>query len=373
MFSILPKKDKVPAKSDPAPQPVIETQQLAAKAQATAAKAQEITAKATAQEPKSQPSFKPTEATQKPAESAATPAAAVSAPAPIERVKPVVPQSGWWAQTKALAMYLAETEVHTYAFSVAANTILALFPFLVLMITLAERVFHSMAMVAVLVDLMHTMLPSNQDFVMRNMVALVHPHKGTQAFSVFMLLVTSTGVFLPLEVALNNVWGVKQNRNYLMNQVVSLGLAAAVGALVMGSVAATAAQRTLLTWIFFGHTDNIVFRLIGEGVLSFFAVIASILIFFLIYWILPHRKIPAMAVLPTAIVVGISWEVAKYLYVLALPRLDFESVYGPFRVSVGIMMWAFLSGLLLLAGAHFSATRYTLRLAREAASAGLPE
>ena len=159
-----------------------------------------------------------------------------------------------------------------------------------------------------------------------------------------MLLVTSTGVFLPLEVALNNVWGVKQNRNYLMNQVVSLGLAAAVGALVMGSVAATAAQRTLLTWIFFGHTDNIVFRLIGEGVLSFFAVIASILIFFLIYWILPHRKIPAMAVLPTAIVVGISWEVAKYLYVLALPRLDFESVYGPFRVSVGIMMWAFLSG-----------------------------
>jgi membrane protein len=30
------------------------------------------------------------------------------------------------------------------------------------------------------------------------------------------------------------------------------------------------------------------------------------------------------------------------------------------------MMWAFLSGLLLLAGAHFSATRYTLGLARQA-------
>ena len=354
---------------------MIEAQQLADKAQELAAKAHELTAKASAPAAKpTQPVEKETKARQNAADSAATPASEISTPpAPIERVKPVVPQDGWWPQTRALAMYLAETEVHTYAFSVAANTILALFPFLVLMITLAERVFHSMAMVGVLVDLMHTMLPSNQDFVMRNMVALVHPHKGTQAFSVFMLLVTSTGVFLPLEVALNNVWGVKQNRNYLMNQVVSLGLAAAVGALVMGSVAATAAQRTLLTWIFFGHTDNIVFRLIGEGVLSFFAVIASILIFFLIYWILPHRKIPAMAVLPTAIVVGIAWEVAKYLYVLALPRLDFESVYGPFRVSVGIMMWAFLSGLLLLAGAHFSATRYTLRLAREAAAAGSPE
>ena len=33
-------------------------------------------------------------------------------------------------------------------------------------------------------------------------------------------------------------------------------------------------------------------------------------------------------------------------------------------------MWAFLSGLLLLAGAHFSATRYTLKLAREAEAGG---
>ena len=89
--------------------------------------------------------------------------------------------------------------------------------------------------------------------------------------------------------------------------------------------------------------------------------------FFLIYWILPHRKIPARAVLPTSIVVGLSWEVAKYLYVLALPRLDFEAVYGPFSKAVGLMMWAFLSGLLLLAGAHFSATRYALQVAREAA------
>ena len=48
-----------------------------------------------------------------------------------------------------------------------------------------------------------------------------------------------------------------------------------------------------------------------------------------------------------------------------LPRLDFAAVYGPFQVSVAIMMWAFFSGLMLLAGAHFSATRYTLRVARE--------
>jgi uncharacterized BrkB/YihY/UPF0761 family membrane protein len=40
-------------------------------------------------------------------------------------------------------------------------------------------------------------------------------------------------------------------------------------------------------------------------------------------------------------------------------------VYGPFYVSVGLMIWAFLSGLMLLAGAHFSATRYALSVARQ--------
>ena len=284
---------------------------------------------------------------------------------PVQDVEPVVLQRGWWPTTRALLVYLGQTEVHTYAFSVAANVILSLFPFIVLMITLAQRVFHSAAMVDVLDDLMGTLLPSNQDFVMRNMRVLAHPHKGTQIFSLFMLLVTSTGVFLPLEVALNSVWGVKKNRNYLQNQAVSLGLAAAVGVLVMASVALSAAQRHVLSWIFLGHVNNFVANFLAGGMLRTCAVVTSIMMFFLIYWILPHRRIPAMAVLPTAIVVGIAWEAAKYLYVLVLPKLDFESIYGPFRVSVGLMMWAFLSGLMLLAGAHFSATRYTLRVARQ--------
>ena len=284
---------------------------------------------------------------------------------PIEALRPTLAEEGWWPHAKAILRFLSGTEVHTYAFSVAANVIFSLFPFIVLIITITEKFFPSAAMADAIRDMLGTLLPVGGAFVYRNMAVLVHPHRATQLFSVFMLLITSTGVFLPLEVALNEVWGVKKHRNYLENQVVSLGLAAAVGLLVLGSVAATAGQHTLMSWIFFEHTDNFVFRFLARAVLEVFAILAGILMFFLIYWILPHRKIPARAVLPTSVVVGLSWEVAKYLYVLALPRLDFEAVYGPFSKAVGLMMWAFLSGLLLLAGAHFSATRYTLQVARE--------
>jgi len=295
----------------------------------------------------------------------AEPAAATPAPVPMVALRSQVPATRW-RQIIELARYMSGTEVHTYAFSVAANVILSLFPFIVLLLTLSRQVFHSRSMESVVGDMMHSFLPVGQDFIMRNMQILAHPKQGTQVFSVVMLLVTSTGVFLPLEVALNSVWGVKKNRNYLHNQAVSLLLAFAVGALAMLSVAFTAGQQTAVSWLFLGHTDNFVFRFLAGSFLHVVGLLTSILLFFLIYWVLPNRSVPARAVMPTAIVIGCVWELAKLLYILALPLLDFQSVYGPFYISVSLMMWAFLSGLLLLAGAHFSATRYTLRLARQA-------
>src|SRR5271170_6477220 len=184
-------------------------------------------------------------------------------PKPMEDVKPVVQEYGLGAEIVALARYMARTDVHTYAFSVAANTILSLFPFIVLLLTLSRNVFHSRAMEEIAGDMMKNLLPVGQDFVIRNMQLLTHPHKGTQFFSVVMLLITSTGVFLPLEVALNRVWGVRQNRSYLHNQAVSLGLALAVGILMMVAVASTASQQTILSWVFIGHTDNVVFHFIS--------------------------------------------------------------------------------------------------------------
>ena len=53
----------------------------------------------------------------------------------------------------SLVRYMAQTEVHTYAFSVAANTILSLFPFIVMMFTIARLVFHSPAMESAIADL----------------------------------------------------------------------------------------------------------------------------------------------------------------------------------------------------------------------------
>jgi membrane protein len=257
--------------------------------------------------------------------------------------------------------YLMQTEVHTFAFSVAANGILSFFPFIALMLTLTRNVFHSTAMYNVVIQLLRDHLPAGQEFVIRNLTAMVAARRGIKIASLVVLLITSTGVFLPLEVALNRVWKIDKNRSYLGNQLIALILAFGCGALALFSVALTAGNQLLLEAVFFG-SQNIVLRALAYTIMKIFAVIASIAIFFLIYWILPNGKIKTNAVLPAAVVTGLLWEAGKYAYIRALPWLDFEQMYGPFAISVTLMFWGFLSGLLLLAGAHLSAD--TSRVAR---------
>src|ERR1700730_5935131 len=113
-------------------------------------------------------------------------------PTPIEDITPVVRESGLGAEIVALARYLTATEVHTYAFSVAANVILSLFPFIVLLLTISRNIFHSRGMEAVVGDMLRSFLPVKPDFIISKMQMLAHPHKGTQIFSLVMLLFTST-------------------------------------------------------------------------------------------------------------------------------------------------------------------------------------
>ena len=259
--------------------------------------------------------------------------------------------------------YVLRTEVHTFAFSVAANAILSFFPFVLLLLTLIRRVFHSPAMYEVVVQLLRDYLPAGQDFVIRNLNALVNARHRAQVLSLLILLVTSTGIFMPLEVALNRIWRFPENRSYLGNQLIALGLAFSSAVLALLSIALTAENVVLLKPLIFGHLF-LTTRLLGFLIMKLFSIAASIAIFFLIYWLLPNGKVPARAVMPAAVIMGLLSEILKYCYILALPRLDFQEVYGPFALSASLMFWAFLTGLLLLTGAHLSAQQQRRRKAR---------
>ena len=283
----------------------------------------------------------------------------VEAPRAADVAEPAS-RSKWYKWRKdgtALVKYLLDSEVHTFAFSVAANAILSFIPFIVLLYTLASSVFRSPMMVTTVNEMVHYFMPSSQDFVAATLAG-VAARQGVQVFSLIMIVVACTGIFLPLEVALNQAWGVTKSRNYLANQVVAFGLAILMVLLGMASIVINAAARAALTDIFFQHTDNFVFQGITFLILAASTGVASILFFFSIYWLLPNRKVPWRPVMRTAVVTGIVWLVAKYIFMALLPHLHLKDLYGAFYVSVGLLFWAYASGLIMFAGAQFSVARW---------------
>lgn len=277
----------------------------------------------------------------------------------LVRTTPPPEQAKWYRWRKdgtALVRYLLDSEIHTYAFSVAANAILSFIPFIVLLYTIALSVFHSSAMADAVSQMVYYFFPSNQDWIAKNLV-LAAPHHGVQLVSLVMILISCTGIFLPLEVALNQAWGVAKSRNYLLNQVVAFGLAILMVVLGLASVVLSTWQREVTAFLFFHHTENIVYSSVSYLWLALCTGVACILFFFSIYWLLPNRKVPPLPVLRTAMITGLIWLGAKYLFVAVLPHMDLKSIYGPFYVSVGLLFWAYISGLILFAGAQFSVAR----------------
>ena len=250
--------------------------------------------------------------------------------------------------------YAFSTEVHVYAMAIAANILLSFIPFAVLLLTFSRNVLHSQAVTDALLALVRDALPSNHEFITRNLLIVAASRKA-QALALAMLLFSASGVLLPLEVALNRLWGLPKNRSYIRNQAVSYGLAVSCSLLSLAAVLLTAVNM---------HAISSSFGRLGltklAGVATYIALKAAtlpaiVLIFFLIYYFLPNGKVPVRRVLLSAVMAGVLSEAAKHIFIWALPLLKFRDVYGPFYVSVTLLMYAFFSAMVLLTGAHFAA------------------
>ncbi|HEX8712199.1 MAG TPA: YhjD/YihY/BrkB family envelope integrity protein, partial [Terracidiphilus sp.] len=156
---------------------------------------------------------------------------------------------------KALVAYLLDSRVHTFAFSVAANAIISFIPFVVLLYALARSVFHSQRsddpMVRIISQMVVYFIPStaSQKWLTDN---LWHASgHGVEIFSLIMIFVACTGIFLPLEVALNQAWGVSKSRNYIYNQTVAIGLVLMMVILGMASILLNEAIQAALEVLFF--------------------------------------------------------------------------------------------------------------------------
>lgn len=251
--------------------------------------------------------------------------------------------------------YLMETEVHVYAFSMAANVLLSFYPFLLVMVSFCRYVLGwDAAEQAIYVALKDYYPGQLGEFIERNLKASLLSGP-LQVTSLFLLLFTANGIFEPLEVALNRAWGITANRSYFRNQLVSLGLVFACGGLALVSTILSALNQEL--WRQLGYSGAKLTLWTSLALFKMAAVPLSILALVLVYWLLPNGKVSIRALIPASIVVGVLLEVLKYLNLLLWPylRIKLQREYGPFVYSVTIVLWAFLASMVVLAGADWAA------------------
>ncbi len=261
--------------------------------------------------------------------------------------------------------YWMRTEVHVYAFSVSANVLLSFFPFLIVSLSMARLIFPEQAVIGTMNLALRDYFPDAlQQFLLRNL-----PRQGPMpAISLVLLLFTANGVFEPLEVALNHIWGIKHNRSFVRNQIVSFGLIFVCGALALASLFLTALNEES----FYRNTLSLPAWLhsrVGGGIALFSLLLFKlaalplvVLILFLIYRYLPNGRPPIHRVVPAAIGVGLMLEVLKYINALAWPAFQQKLAreYGVFQYSASLILLSFLASMLVLGGAEWAARDHRL-------------
>jgi membrane protein len=243
--------------------------------------------------------------------------------------------------------YLTQTEVHVFAFSVSAGMLLSFFPFLTLMLSLCRYVFKWKAGVNAVFFALNDYFPDTfGQFIQRNFEVSIASRGSVQTISLVLLFFTASGIFEPLEVALNRIWQCPKNRSYFKNQLVSLGLIFACGALILLSTILTALNNFVN-----GPMAILFFRLA--------AIPLSMLMLFLIYWLLPNCKVKPATILPAAILVGFLLELLKYINLWTWPylRAKLALEYGPFVYTVTIILWGFVASMVVLGGAQWAVHR----------------
>ena len=261
----------------------------------------------------------------------------------------------WWTRIQPTARYLVQTEAHVYALAISASVMLAFFPFLTVMLSLCRDVLKMPAAKQTISLAVNDLFAGPAGDRIAQLISLdwyIHKLSWT---SMFLLLFTANGIFEPLEVALNRAWGVTENRSYLKNQAISLGLVMACGTLALASLMLTGGSSQLLT----GATGwlAVVGTFARKAIFKVAATVVSIFALFLVYWLLPNRKIEPRRVAPVAIVVGLILEGLKYVNLMFTnaihEKLDRE--YKLFEYSATILLWSFVAALVVLAGAHWTA------------------
>lgn len=243
------------------------------------------------------------------------------------------------------------------AASIAFWTFFSIFPLLIGVLSLAGYFLESAELKARIYETVADLLPGSASLVSNSLEAVVR-HRGTMSWvGVGGLLWSASKGFGAITRAVNRALGAKRTQSPLLSYARYFLMAIAVSILMIMSVGLTVVVDILLEPSFLSR--------VGLGAAAIpripawtLSVVMVFLIFALIYKLAPYVEVRWRQVLPGALLAMVLFELGKAAFALYLDRVaNFEQVYGPLTAVIVLLLWLYVSALILVLGAEYNILR----------------
>jgi len=246
---------------------------------------------------------------------------------------------------------LTSTETYVNASAIAFNIMLSFFSFVVLVGSFLLNIVHSQRGYETFYRLMRSLMPKESGMLFESLDQVTRgPGGKATLFSFGLMIFSASGVFQPLEAALNRAWKFKE-RGLVKQYAVYLLLVLVCSLIILIPVALGSGYDFLLESALGAHVRDLVFKFLGPLLASPFIV----LLFFVIYFAVPHGKVRLNQVIFTSVATAVLWLLGTFIFWLALPLFDFSGSYKQLSSLMALVTWVFISSFILILGADLSA------------------
>jgi len=283
-----------------------------------------------------------------------------------------IPWSGWKRVINRTAREVITDRISLCAAGCAFYATLALFPAISMLVSIYGLVFDPQTVGPQLAVLRDLLPPSAYQLIADRVQMLVSKPPGTLTFS----LLVSIGIALwssatgtkSILGALNLAYEERETRGFVEFQLTALGMT------LGGIVAAVIGLASLvLLPALIGFLGISTYGALIARVGSLMALVVFVLLALsLLYRFGPSRRAAGWHwVTPGSAVATLLWVIASTLFSYYVGHLaSYDATYGPLGAVVGVMMWFYVSALVVLVGAELNA-ELELQTVRD--STGEPE
>jgi YihY family inner membrane protein len=272
--------------------------------------------------------------------------------------------SGRWGQLRGVLRDSLANFFHENSFTVSASiayySLLALFPLLLLLLGVSGIFIRRYELSGRLALVLGHYLPVKTELIMRSLVSISRAYGSVSILSFLLLLWSSSGVFLPLEQALNRAWEVEKRRSWWRRRLLALEMAGIFGFLALLSTFLVGTRKYahawLSAWVGSPLLPLVGFLYRGVFVVATFAITLSM--FLILFERLPNRPMSIRQAFPGALLTALLWQAARGLFMRLLPFFNYRQVYGSIGVVVALMTWVYISSAVMLFGAQVSRSLY---------------